>query len=133
MVETEYDARPYEILISDDDAGCRESVRDALSSQGYRTCEATCGEEAIELARHHLVHVMIVDMNMPDLTGLETVTIIRREISMAVPSILMSADSSRDLMARALSARFDSFMPKPLDLRTLRSIVCEILRRYYES
>ncbi len=133
MVATEYSVRPYGILISDDDQGCRESVRDALASQGYRTHLASCGHEAIEVARRNFLHVMIVDMNMPDLNGLETVTIIRREISMPVPSILMSADRSRELMLQALSAHFDSFMPKPLNLGTLRHIVEEIIHRYYET
>ena len=133
MVATEYSVRPYQILVSDDDEGCRESVRDALATQGYETHPASCGREAIEVARRHFLHVMIVDMNMPDLSGLETVTIIRHEVSPAVPSILMSADSSRELMLRALSAQFDSFVPKPLDLGVLRHIVEEIIRRHYES
>lgn len=122
----------YDILITDDDEACRETVRDALDERGYRTHVASCGHEAIEVARRRLVHVLIVDMNMPDLTGLETVMIIRREVEVEVPSILMSADSSRDLMARALSARFESFMPKPLQLDVLREIVAEIIRRKYE-
>ena len=132
MVAAAYETRPYEILISDDDEGCRESVCDALSGQGYRTYAASCGGEAIEMVRHHPVHVVIVDMNMPDMTGVETVRIIRRETTITVPSILMSADSSLDVMRRAFSAHFDSFMPKPLNLRTLRRIVLEIIRRYYE-
>ena len=133
MVAVEYETRPYRILISDDDAGCRESVRDALAREGYRTDVASCGREAIEVVRRNRVHVVIVDMNMPDLTGLETVTIIRREIYGSLPSILMSADHSCELKARALLAHCDSFMPKPFDLRTLRNIVEDLIVRYYED
>jgi len=133
MVALEYRSRPYEILVSDDDEACREAVRDALATQGYHAHIATCGRETIEHVRKHFVHVMIVDMDMPDLTGLETVTIIRREMAVLVPSILMSGDSSPELKLRALSAHFESFMPKPLDIGILRHIVEEIILRHYES
>jgi len=76
---------------------------------------------------------VIVDMNMPDLTGLETVRIIRRERSVVLPSILMSGDTSPELKTRALLAHCDSFIPKPLDLQSLRYIVEELIGRYYED
>ena len=133
MVALERASQPYQILISDDDQGCREGLRDALGSEGYKTHLASCGREAIEVARRNFVHVMIVDMNMPDLTGLETVTIIRQEICMSVPSILMSADSSAQLKLQALSAHVESFMPKPLNLAVMRHIVEDIIRRHYEE
>lgn len=128
--ETDH-ARPFEILISDDDDTCRETVREALEPLGYQTHLASCGREAIEVVRRHLVHVVIIDMHMPDLNGLETVRIIRREISIVVPSILMSADPSDDLMRKAMTERCDSFIPKPFDLSTLRDVVDQILRRHY--
>ena len=71
---------------------------------------------------------MIVDMNMPDMTGIETVTVIRREIAVEVPSILMSAETSRE----ALSAEFDSFIEKPFEMDALRHVVEEVIRRHYE-
>jgi len=131
MVAVENRADPFRILITDDDAGCRETVREALETGGYETHEAACGREAIEVARARLVHVVIVDMNMPDLDGVQTVTLIRRETAAPVPSILMSADASPDLMARAFDAHFESFMPKPVHVDMLRRIVEEIIRRTY--
>ena len=92
---------------------------------------ASCGREAIEVVRRHFVHVIIVDMNMPDMSGLDTVTAIRRETFTRVPSILMTADASRELMFEALAAEFDSFIAKPFDLSALRHIVEEVLRRHY--
>jgi len=133
MVAAEYHARPYEILISDDDESCRESVREALAPHGYQTHVVSCGREAIEVVRRHFVHVMIVDMNMPDLNGLQTVAIIHHEIRVAVPSILMSADNSRELIAQAEEAQFDSFVPKPIDLGILRRAVEAVIRRYYSD
>ena len=132
MVAAEFLTRPYRVLISDDDEGCRETVREALAERGYETRMASCGREAIEVARRQLVHVLIVDMNMPDMNGLDTVITIRRETAARVPSILMSADASRDLMVEALTAEFDSFIAKPFDVNALRHIVEELLRRHYE-
>jgi CheY-like chemotaxis protein len=133
MVARELFIRPYRVLVSDDDRGCRETVREALAVQGYEMCLASCGREAIEVARHHLIHVVIVDMNMPDMTGLDAVTVIRREVSPRVPSILMSADASRELVSEAFAAEFDSFIAKPFDIFALRRIVEDVLRRHYES
>ena len=123
----------YEILVTDDDAGCRESVGEALASEGYQTHLASCGEEAIEVARHRSLHLIIIDMNMPGLTGLETVTIIRRDVAGDVPSILMSAEDPHQMMLRALAAHIESFLPKPLKLGPLRHVVEEIIRRTYEG
>ena len=125
--------RPYRVLVSDDDKGCRETVREALAVRGYEMYLASCGHEAIEVARRHLIHVIIVDMNMPDMSGPDTVTVIRRVISARVPSILMSAEISRELISEALSEQFDSFLAKPFDISALRQIVEEVLRRHYES
>lgn len=133
MVAMTLNEKPYQILITDDDEGCRETVRDALAENGYRTQVATCGREAIEVARKTFVHVLIVDMNMPDLSGVETVTVIRQETSANVPSILMSADLSRQIMTAALAAHFESFMPKPLKVDLLRRVVEEIICKRYES
>jgi len=131
MVALEYQTRPYRILISDDDESCRESVREALDTQGYCTDVVCCGHDAIEVVRQHLVHVVIVDMNMPGMDGLETVSIIRREVSVVMPSILISADNSRELVARAEQAQCDSFIPKPVDLHMLRDVVEELIGQYY--
>jgi len=133
MVARKLLVKPYRVLVSDDDEGCRETVREALAVQGYEMCLASCGREAIEVVRRHFIHVIIVDMHMPDISGLDTVSVIRREISARLPSILMSADASRELMSEALSVQFDSFIAKPFDVAALRHIVEEVLRRHYES
>jgi len=133
MVAAEFPRPTYRILISDDDKGCRETVREALAERGYDTRLASCGREAIEVARRQLVHVLIVDMNMPDMNGLDTVLTIRREICIRLPSILMSGDTPRELRGEALSAEFDSFIAKPFEMSALRHIVQEVIRRHYET
>jgi CheY-like chemotaxis protein len=125
-------ARRYRILVSDDDPRCREAVREALEPKGYSTELTSCGSEAIEVVRREVVHVVIIDMNMPDMTGVETVMVIRREVAIAPPSILMSGEDPMAIMRKALDAHFESFLPKPFDIIALREIVDEIIRRHYE-
>jgi DNA-binding response OmpR family regulator len=132
MVAAELFRHTYRILISDDDEGCRETVREALAERGYETRLASCGREAIEVARRQPVHVLIVDMNMPDMNGLDTVLTIRREMSVRLPSILMSADTPREPLSDTLSAAFDSFIAKPFDMGALRHVVEEVIRKHYE-
>ncbi|HEX4591244.1 MAG TPA: response regulator, partial [Gemmataceae bacterium] len=62
--------RPYSILITDDDRDSRETLRDIVAPEGYRTILAASGEEALEIFHDEPVHVVLLDMHMPRLTGL---------------------------------------------------------------
>src|SRR5438093_2570601 len=84
-------ARPYSILITDDDVGCREVLRDIVEPEGYRTHLASSGEEALEIVQHQPIHLALLDMHMPRLTGLETLELVRH-INALLPCILVTAD-----------------------------------------
>ena len=60
------------LLITDDDSDFRETLQVVFEPQGFRTLLAGDGEEAIEIVRHEEVHLLLLDMHMPKLTGLET-------------------------------------------------------------
>ena len=62
-------ANPFSILITDDDTGCRESLRDIVEAEGFRTRLASSGEEALDIVRGEPVHLALFDMHMPALTG----------------------------------------------------------------
>jgi hypothetical protein len=66
-------SRPYSILITDDDRDSRETLRDIVAPQGYRTILAASGEEALEIIHVEPIHLVLLDMHMARLTGLETV------------------------------------------------------------
>lgn len=123
---------PLRVLISDDDEGCRTSLADALESRGYDVLAAGTGREAIEIARRHELHVAILDVQMPDISGPEAATIIRREARVRLPCILMSGGMTAEMLARQYAAEYDSFLPKPVDLLHLRQVVEELFKRYYE-
>lgn len=92
--------RPYSILITDDDRDSRESLRDIVVPQGYRTILAASGEEALEIVHGEPVHLVLLDMHMPRLTGLETVRLMHEE-NVVLPCILVTADADADLIRQA--------------------------------
>src|SRR5271165_6958259 len=94
----------YSIVIADDDAPCREALRDIFEPEGYRTFLASSGEEALDIVRDEPVHLALLDMHMPRLTGLETLHLVR-EINAVLPCILVTADPDEDLIRQAFRAR----------------------------
>jgi len=69
----------------------------------YRTFLAESGEQAIDIVRRQDVHLALMDMHMPRLTGLETMQLVR-QIKGSLPMILISADHDENLLRKALSA-----------------------------
>src|SRR5262245_66164990 len=92
----------YSILITDDDPAARETLREIVAPQGYHTLMAESGEEALDLIRDHEVHLALMDMHLPRLSGLETLALVR-QIKGGIPAILITADQDDNLMRRALS------------------------------
>ena len=65
--------KPRSVVIADDDDLCRETLRDIVEAEGYRTVLASCGEEAIEIIHEESIQLALFDVQMPRMTGLETV------------------------------------------------------------
>lgn len=121
---------PPSILISDDDAGFRETVRSVFEPQGYRTWMAGDGQEALEIALSQDVHLMLLDMHMPKLTGLETLRRVKK-VKSRLPCILLSAGLDDALIQQALLAEAFSVLAKPITSRELTSTVEQAIRRIY--
>src|SRR6516162_1010660 len=122
--------KPYSILITDDDCGCREALRDIFEPEGYGTYLASSGEEAVDIVREAQVHVALLDMHMPKLTGLETLELVR-QINDVLPCILITADSNESLMREAFRARVYSVIPKPVSKNVVLYTVVRALLRVY--
>lgn len=123
---------PFSILITDDDTGCRESLREIVEAQGYRTRLAASGEEALDIVRQEPVHLALFDMHMPALTGLETMQMVR-QINALLPCILVTADVTEWLMRQALRARAYSVIAKPVSKNVVLYTVVRALVRVYGS
>src|SRR5262245_46803040 len=101
----------YSILITDDDRGVREALGEIVETRGFRPVLASHGEEAVEIVQHEPIHLALLDMQMPRLTGLETLQLVR-QINALLPAILITADATLELMRRAFDAQVVSVVPK---------------------
>ena len=121
---------PYSILITDDDTGCREALRDIVEAEGFRARLASCGEEALDIVREEPVHLALLDMNMPRMTGLETLELVR-QVNAVLPCILVTADVTEWLMRQALRAHAYSVIAKPVSKNVVLYTVVRALVRVY--
>ena len=86
----------YELLIADDDPGFRETLKHIFEPH-FHTVEASCGEEVLEIVQRREVHLILLDMHMQHLTGLETCRIVVQEMNLILPCILITADATEEL------------------------------------
>jgi two-component system chemotaxis response regulator CheY len=122
--------QPYSILITDDDRECREALREIVEPEGFRTLLAASGEEALDIVREEPVHLALLDMHMPTLTGLETLQLVH-EINAILPCILVTADANELLIRQAFRARAYSIIPKPVSKNVVLYTVVRALVRVY--
>jgi CheY-like chemotaxis protein len=121
--------RPYSILITDDDRDSRETLRDIVAPEGYRTILAASGEEALEIVHDEPVHLVLLDMHMPKLTGLETIRLMHQE-NAVLPCILVTADAEA-VIRQALNEHVFSVIPKPVSKNVVLYTVVRALGRVY--
>ena len=124
------DTQDYSILITDDDGNCRETLREIVEPKGFRTLLASCGEEAVDIVRADPVHLVLLDMHMPSLTGLETLRLVR-QINRMLPCILVTGDADQNLMREAYQAQVYSVIPKPINRHEVLYTIIRALRQYY--
>jgi len=122
--------KPYSILITDDDRGCREALRDIIEPEGFRTFLASSGEEALDIVRDEPVHLVLLDMHMPTLTGLETLQLVQ-QVNALLPCILVTADATEGLIRQAFRARAYSVIPKPVSKNVVLYTVVRAIVRVY--
>jgi CheY-like chemotaxis protein len=123
-------AREYSILIADDDTSCRQALRDIMEPEGFRTLMASSGEEALDIVREREVHLALLDMHMPTLTGLETLQLVR-QIKGMLPAILITGDVNESLVRQACQLHFYSVIPKPINKNVVLYTVLRALAGVY--
>jgi CheY-like chemotaxis protein len=119
------------LLITDDDRGFRETLRGVFEPEGFRTILAGDGEEAISIVRAQEVHLVLLDMHMPKLTGLETLRLLKQFKAM-LPCILLSAQLDELIIEQARLARAFSVLAKPVTRHQLTRTVRQALERTYD-
>lgn len=119
------------LLITDDDRDFRETLREVFEPRGFRTLLAGDGEQALSIVRSEPVHVLLMDMHMPRLTGLETLRQVR-EIQTDLPCILVSAALDPAIEEEARQCHVFSVLAKPLRFATITSVVQQAMRLTYD-
>jgi CheY-like chemotaxis protein len=117
------------LLITDDDHDFRETLR-AVFEPRFRTLLASDGQEALDIVRCEDVHLVLLDMHMPRLTGLETLRQVKRFKS-RLPCILLSAALDENLIRQAELAEAFTVLSKPITRHQITSTVDAAMRRIY--
>jgi CheY-like chemotaxis protein len=123
-------ATPPTLLITDDDRDFRETLQNVFEPRGLRTLLAGDGREALDVMQSHDVHLVLLDMHMPRLTGLETLRLVK-QIYAPLPCILISAGLTDLIVEQARQADAFSVLSKPVGFHELTSVVNLALRQTY--
>jgi two-component system, cell cycle response regulator DivK len=116
------------ILIVEDHEKNMKLVRDILRYDGHATLEAATGTEGVRLAFEHRPDLVLMDIHLPDIDGIEALRRIRENAALdAVPVIAVSASVMPDDQQRIVASGFDAFVTKPLDLKHFRETVRRFL------
>jgi len=115
------------VLIVDDAQQVRRVLRTALSAEGYTIFEAGTGEEALNLMRTSPPDAVLLDVNMPGMTGLETCHEIRRHSD--VPILMLTVRNAERDKVMALDAGADDYVVKPFGMQELLARLRAALRR----
>jgi CheY-like chemotaxis protein len=122
----------HSVLIADDDDSCRETLRDIVEHEGYRTRLASSGEEAIEIIYEESIHLAVFDVQMPRMTGLETVQM-AHQFNALLPCILVTANATQEIIRQAFAVRAYSVIPKPVSRHILLFTMLRALKAYEDS
>ncbi len=116
------------ILIVDDHEKNLKLVKVVLKSNGYETIEAEDGKKGIEKAREHLPDMILMDIQMPEIDGLEAMKILKSNESTGnIPIIALTSYVMKGDKERFLAEGFDAYIPKPVDINELLKTVKEII------
>lgn len=118
------------LLVTDDDAAFRQVVCEALLRRGFRVAEAGDGAEAIELIKHTEIHMVLVDLHMPRLTGLQVMEYMAQSPTQP-PCVLMSSALDAAIEKEAMRMRAYRVLAKPFRLSELSSVICGALADVY--
>ena len=118
-----------QILVVEDNETNMKLFRDVLIATGHRTLEASTGGQAVELATEHAPDLVLMDIQLPDMGGIETLGRLRAdERTASVPVVALTAQAMEGDRERFLAAGFDGYLSKPVNVVDLIATV----KRYCE-
>ncbi len=116
------------ILIIEDNEKNRKLSRDVLEVSGYQTLETNTGEEGLRLASEHEPALVLLDIHLPGIDGIETFQRLRADpATAAIPVIAVTASAMPDDRARIKAVGFDRYLSKPINIKLFLETVGEVL------
>jgi two-component system, NtrC family, response regulator PilR len=116
----------YNILVVDDDQSMREFLDLLLSRENYRVSSAENGNQALGLINKHIYDLVLVDIRLGDITGLEVLKQVKKQHPDTVV-IMISAYSTTEIAVKAMNEGAYDFVPKPFDNNELRQTIARAL------
>ena len=105
------------VLVVEDNEKNMKLFRDVLQAKGYEPLEATSGEEAVALATEHVPDLILMDVQLPGIDGIEALGRIRSdERTSAIPVVALTAQAMAGDRERFLESGFDGYISKPVDV-----------------
>jgi two-component system, OmpR family, response regulator VanR len=121
---------PTTILVVDDDCDIRNLLELYLRNEGYQVLHATNGGEALQIVKKQKLDLVLLDIMMPEMDGLETCVEIRKNHQM--PIIMLTANANDLQVIRGLSMGADDYVTKPFQPLQVMARVKAQLRRYFQ-
>ena len=116
------------ILIVEDNPQSLKLVRDILQAKGYQTLEAETGEEGVRLARERQPALILMDIQLPGINGIEALHRLRADpVTSSTPVIAVTASVMTQDRSRIMDAGFDGFQSKPISVNQLLAAVRDAL------
>ena len=119
-----------QVVVVEDNERNMKLFREVLNASGYRTLEAETGKRAVALATEHRPDLVLMDIHLPDIDGVEALRMLRAdERTASVPVLALTAQAMEGDRERFLAAGFDGYLSKPVNIADLLDAV----RRYCEG
>jgi len=118
------------ILIVEDEALNMELVRDVLQVSGYTTLEAVDGKQGVELARERKPDLILMDIRMPVMDGLEATRILKADSGTRdIPIVALTSYAMKEDKEKITQAGCDGYLTKPISIKDLQEKVLEYLSK----
>jgi len=119
------------ILVVEDDKVIREGICEYLSEFGYEMYEAEDGRKALDIFKDKDINLIILDIQIPLLNGLEVLKEVRKESK--IPILMLTAFSDEEYKISAFSSLADGYIEKPFSLPVLKVRIDSLIKRYYKE
>ena len=118
------------ILIVEDNDKNRKLVRDVLTFKGYEVIESETGEEGVRLAQERRPSLVLMDIRLPGIDGVEALRRLRaEETTRGIPVMAMTASVMNEDRQKIMAAGFDGYQSKPINVTDFVAAVAELLER----